>query len=109
MKGIPGYQCPSVGVEGTGRVVKVGSGLIKDIHGRTIKEGDLVTALGSVNVKKSGYGDNKKEMQPSGWYSSYILLREDMKILQMNDLDQASRMLYRQVSELAASVERICK
>lgn len=109
LKGIPGYQCPAVGVEGTGRVVKVGSGLIKDIHGRTIKEGDLVTALGSVNVKQSGYGDNKKEMQPSGWYSSYILLQEDMKILQMNDLDQNSRMLYRQVSEMAASVDRICK
>lgn len=109
LKGIPGYQCPAIGEEGTGRVVKVGSNPVKDIHGRVIKEGDLVTALGSVNGKKSGYGDNKKECRPSGWYSSYVLLREDMKILQMNDLDQDSRMLYRQASEAAAAVERICK
>lgn len=109
LKGIPGYQCPAVGEEGTGRVVKVGSSPVKDIHGRVIKEGDLVTTLGSVNGKKSGYGDKKKECRPSGWYSSYVLLREDMKILQMNDLDQDSRMLYRQASEAAASVDRICK
>ena len=109
LKGIPGYQCPAVGEEGTGRVVKVGSSPVKDIHGRVIKEGDLVTTLGSVNGKKSGYGDKKKECRPSGWYSSYVLLREDMKILQMNDLDQDSRMLYRQASESAASVDRICK
>ena len=82
---------------------------IDEIVKQVIKEGDLVTTLGSVNGKKSGYGDKKKECRPSGWYSSYVLLREDMKILQMNDLDQDSRMLYRQASEAAASVDRICK
>lgn len=109
LKGVQGYQCLAIGEEGTGQVVKVGGGPVKDIHGRAIKEGDLVTALGSVNGKKSGYGDNKKEYRPCGWYSSYVILREDMRILQMNDLDQDSRMLYRQASKAAASVERICK
>lgn len=109
LKGVPGYQCSSVGEQGTGQVVKLGSSPVKDIHGRVIKEGDLVTVLGSVNGKRSGYGDNKNECHTCGWYSSYVLLREDMRILQMNNLDQDSRMLYRQASEAASSVDRICK
>ena len=109
LKDIPGYQCPAIGEEGTGIVVKTGTTEVKDVHGRIIKEGDLVTALGSVNIRKPGYGDRKKGPQSCGWYSSYMILREDMKILQMNDLDLDSRMLYRRACEAYASVERICK
>lgn len=108
LKGIPGYQCPVIGEEGTGTVVRTG-GEVKDVHGRLIQEGDRVVALGQVNAKAAGYGDRKKAAQPCGWYTSYILLREDMRILQMNGFDMDSRLLFRQASRAAASVERICK
>lgn len=109
LRGVPAYQMPSIGEEGTGTVIKTGSPGIRDVHGRVIKEGDLVTALNSVNQKKYAYADRKGEIQPCGWYSSYVILREDMKILQMNGLDLDSRLLYRKVSEAAAAVDRICK
>lgn len=108
LKGIPGYQCPVIGEEGTGTVVRTG-GNVKDIHGHIIQEGDRVVALGRVNTKSAGYGDRKKEMQPCGWYSSHIILKEDMKILQLNGFDVDSRLLFRQASRAASSVERICR
>lgn len=109
LKGIPGYQCPAIGEEGTGRVIKTGGSDVKDVHGRVIKEGDVVTALGAVNTKRAGYGDRQREARPCGWYSSYVILREDMQILQMNGMDLDSRMLYRQACDAAASMSRICK
>lgn len=103
-----GYQIPVVGEEGTGKVVKVG-GNVKDVYGRVIQEGDKVSVLGSVNLKKAGYGDKSREFKSVGWYSSYVVLKENMKILQMNEFDLDSRMLYRKVSQAASSVDRILK
>lgn len=108
LKGIPGYQCPVIGEEGSGTIVRTG-GEVKDIHGRILREGDRVAALGRVNTRTAGYGERKKEIRPAGWYASYILLKEDMQILQMNGFDMDSRLLLKQASRAASAVARACK
>lgn len=113
LKGIQGYQCPDTARNGIGTVVKTGPSAVKDINGNILKAGDRVIALRSVNARRALYGTNRqtagKERPMCGWYSDYVVLSEDMEILQVNDLDAESGMLYRQAAQAASSVERLRK
>lgn len=108
-----GYSYGSIGGSGTGVIVKLGSGIVKDINGTVLKEGDHVITLRSSYLKRTGYSGNVRsaegEETRSGWYSSYRILKEEMEILQVNDLDAESRMLFRQAAQTAAAVDRLCK
>lgn len=113
LKAGSGYSYDSVGGSGTGVIVKKGSGIVKDINGTVLKDGDHVITLRSSYLKRTGYSVNirslEKEEARYGWYSSHRILNEEMEILQVNDLDMESRMLLFKAAQAVMSVDRICK
>lgn len=104
--GAPAVQ----GQEGTGVIVKLGSGGLKDARGKELKVGDQV-----VSVKKTGIAapafrpKQDNSTVPNGWFSNYVVLPSGSQIYQVNELDQESRLLVNTVAAVNNAVERTIK
>lgn len=88
------------GQYGTGKIIKLGSGTLKDAVGNPLSVGDSVVGIKSVAAKS---------MAPDSWYSNYAVFEANTQLLKANSLDLDSRLIMKNVLEIHNELVKYCK
>lgn len=95
-----GSHALAYGQYGTGKIVEVGSGTLKDAMGNPLSVGDSVVGIKSPSVKGA---------TTNSWYSDYSVFEANTQLIKADSLDLDSRLIMKNVLEIHNELVKYCK